>query len=61
MFVGGHSYVTLCMMAMMYLCSIKWLFDAFVAAISYYYYFVLSILYVFDIEGSVYVSADAII
>lgn len=52
------------MMAMMYLCSIKWLFDAFVAAISYYYYyyyFVLSILYVFDIEGSVYVSADAII
>lgn len=49
------------MTAMMYLCSIKSLFDVFVAAISYYYYFVLSILYVFDIEGSVYVSADAII
>lgn len=28
-------------MAMMYLCSIKWLFDAFVAAIRYYYYIII--------------------
>lgn len=45
------------MTVMVYLCSIKWLFDVFAAAINYY----LSILYVFDSEGSVCVSADIII